>query len=364
MRTTRRRHQHQTSRAPQNHQHDRMKTMKRISITAAAALALAACGADPSEHTTRDLDPVAVTVTESWIAASQATHPARVVPLEEAEVATRMAGTVNRMAVQVGDRVSRGDLIASLDGGDVQARIDAARAQLELAQRTFDRIRSLERDGAASPHELDQATARLASVRAQLQEAEAQAAYVEIRAPFTGAVTARMADAGDLAAPGHPLIQLSGDAVKVVAELPAGLAGTVSAGQEVILETDAGLRPATVRNVVAALSRGSRRFQVEVTPASTGGIMPGAFVRLIIPEGATATRWIPADAVVRNGQLTGVFTVQDDVLRLRWIRLGRDRGEAVEVLSGPAGAMTVVRRPAPDLRDGQPVSSVTREVKP
>lgn len=338
--------------------------MNRIFIVAGTALALAACGADPSEPAARDLEPVAVTVSESWIAATQATHPARVVPLQEAEVATRVAGTVDRMGVRVGDRVTRGDLLASLDAGDVRARIDAARAQLELAQRTFDRIQSLERDGAASPHELDQAQARLASARAQVQEAETQAAYVEIRAPFAGTVTARVADAGDLASPGQPLIHLSGDAVKVVAELPADQAGTVSVGQEVLLESDAGMVRGTVRSVVSALTRPSRRFQVEVTPADPSGLVPGAFVRLSIPEGAAATRWIPSDAVVRNGQLTGVFTVRDDVLRLRWIRLGRDRDDAVEVLSGPAGPMTVVRRPSRELQDGQPVSGVTRAPAP
>jgi len=89
-------------------------------------------------------------------------------------------------------------------------------------------------------------------------------------------------------------------------------------------------------------------------------MIPGAFVRLTIPEGAGATRWIPADAVVRTGQLTGVYTVEDDVLHLRWIRLGRTHGEAVEILSGPTGVLTVVRSPARGLQDGQPVSGVTR----
>jgi RND family efflux transporter MFP subunit len=337
-----------------------MKTMKRIVIVTGAALALAACGADPSEHPARDLEPVAVTVTESWTAAAQATHPARVVSQQEAEVATRMAGTVARMAVQVGDRVARGDLIASLDGTDVNARIEAARAQRELAERTFQRVENLERDGAASTQELDQARAQRTAARAMVQEAEAQAAYVRIRAPFAGTVTARMADAGDLAAPGSPLVRLSGDALKVVAELPAELAGSIAVGEEVLLETDRGVRTGTVRNVVQALDRASRRFQVEVIPEGFEGLLPGAFLRLTVPEGAAATRWIPADAVVRNGQLTGVFTLDDELLRLRWIRLGRTRGDAVEVLSGPAGTLTVVREPAAGLEDGQPVSGVTR----
>ena len=80
---------------------------------------------------------------------------------------------------------------------------------------------------------------------------------------------------------------------------------------------------------------------------------------MTIPEAEGSTRWIPSDAVVRHGQLTGVFTVEGETLRLRWLRLGRESGGAQEVLAGPAGEMTVVRSPSRDLRDGQPVSTVT-----
>jgi len=341
-----------------------MNTMNRIVIVTGAALALAACGADTPEQQARELEPVAVTVSQSWTAASPVAHPARVVPLQEAEVATRMAGTIARVAVNVGDRVGPGDLIAALDATDVNARIAAARAQLELAQRTFTRVENLERDGAASTQELDQARAQLAAAEAMVREAEAQAAYVVIRAPFAGVVTARMADAGDLAAPGYPLVQLAGTGVKVVAELPAELAGEVAEGAPVQVETDAGAVEGTVRAVSPALNRASRRFQVEVAPASPQGLVPGAFARLRLGAGTGESRWIPADAVFRNGQLTGIYTVEDDVLRLRWIRLGRTAGDAVEVLSGPAGALTVVRNPGRDLRDGQPVSGATAAPAP
>lgn len=333
--------------------------MNRIVIVTGAALALAACGADTPEHQARDLEPAAVTVSQSWTAASQVAHPARVVSLQEAELATRTAGTISRMAVNVGDRVGQGDLIASLDAADVNARIAAARAQQELAQRTFDRVQNLARDGAASAQELDQAQAQLSATQAMVREAEAQGAYVQIRAPFAGVVTARMADAGDLASPGFPLVRMSGAGVKVVAELPGELVGEIARGSTVLLDTDVGTLEGTVLAVSPALNQASRRFQVEVTPATTQGLVPGAFVRLRLEDATGETRWIPADAVIRNGQLTGVYTVQDDTLHLRWIRLGRTRGDAVEVLAGPAGDLTVVRNPGPELRDGQPVSSVT-----
>jgi len=70
---------------------------------------------------------------------------------------------------------------------------------------------------------------------------------------------------------------------------------------------------------------------------------------------------VPSDAIVRRGQLTGVFSIESDTLRLRWVRLGRTRDDAVELLAGPAGDLTVVRHPAPELADGRPVSQVHPE---
>lgn len=333
--------------------------MYRIVIAAGIVLALTACHAETAEHQARELPPVAVTVSAVQTAAASTSHPARVVPVAEAEVATRMAGAVDRVHVRVGDRVTEGSRIATLDDADVRARIDAARAQLELAQRTFARIDALERDGAASTQEKDQATAQLKAAEAMVREAEAQAAYVEIRAPFTGVVTARMADPGDLAAPGYPLVQLAGTDVKIVAELPAALSGSLRSGDAVELLVEGRVLTGTVLNAVPALNRASRRFQVEIAPEAGVTLLPGAFARVRLDGGGTDSRWIPADAVVRSGQLTGVFTVEEETLRLRWIRLGRVEGDRIEILAGPAGAMTVVRNPHRGLVDGQPVSGTT-----
>jgi hypothetical protein len=87
--------------------------------------------------------------------------------------------------------------------------------------------------------------------------------------------------------------------------------------------------------------------------------MPGSFVRVELSgQGGIAT-WIPADAVVRRGQLAGVFVLQEDVVRLRWIRLGLQRSAAVEVLAGLDGDARVVRSPAPHLTDGARVDRAT-----
>jgi RND family efflux transporter MFP subunit len=266
--------------------------------------------------------------------------------------------------------VVAGQTLVELDGGDVRARVESARARAELARRSFRRIENLHEEGAASAQELDEARAMLDQAEAGLRDARSQLEYVEVRAPFGGVVTARMVDPGDLAAPGRPLLRVvGGGAREVEADLPAEWSGRLAAGDPVQVRVggDEAVLPARITRVSTALEPGSRRFRVEAV--FEGGVpsgvdlTPGSYARLEVerPGGSGTGRWIPADAVIRRGQLTGVFAVEDAVLRLRWLRVGRTRGEAVEVLAGPPGTLEVVRRPGPTLADGQVVTGTERE---
>lgn len=339
-----------------------------VAGAALTGLTASACGHDAPQRTAEPLPAVSVTVTPAWASAADHSFTARVEAEQSANVATRMSGTLTTVAVQVGQRVAEGDVLARLDDTDVRARITAAEAQVALAEQTHGRISRLAADGAASQQELDQITAQLAAARAGLTEAQAQAAYVEVRAPFAGVVTARMADPGDLALPGHPIVVLEGQAgLKVVADLPADQVGQVREGDRVLVHAGraAGAAGAavegSVRRVSPSLDARSRRFRVEVTSADVLPWPAGEVVTLSFQAEGTGTRWIPSDAVVRRGQLAGVFALENDSLRLRWLRLGREVEGRVEVLAGPAGEMSVVRRPAADLRDGAPVASVSVE---
>jgi len=324
---------------------------------------VAACGAEEPGRIPRSQDPLEVSVSSAVRAPTVESFPAAVISERTAEIATRMSGTVEQVLVDVGSTVRAGALLVSLDAADIDARVASARAQRELAQRSFTRVENLQRDGAASQQELDQARAGLEAARAMAIEAEAQQAYAEVRAPFDGVVTQRTVDAGDLALPGRPLLVLMAPgALKVVADLPSHRAGTIAVGDEVQVRAGGGVRSARVVRVVPALGEASRTFRVEASLAGGGAeLMPGSYARLEVVVPGAGPRWVPADAVVDRGQLTGVFTVEADTVRLRWVRLGQVRGGAVELLSGPAGDLPVVRRPGADLFDGRPVSSTRRE---
>lgn len=322
-----------------------------------AVLVAAACGSDEPGRIEAPAEAVAVVVSPLARASSGLAFPAEVVADEQVELATRASGIVRRVTVDVGSRVRAGQLLVALEAADVGAGVAAAGASATQARQFLDRIAALERDGAATAQELDDARARLAVAEAEVQRARAQLGYVNLTAPFAGVITERRVDPGDLVIPGQPALTLvSTDGVVVRADLPGRRASQVAVGDPVTVVVAGGPRvPGRIARAVPALAGGSRRFRVEVAleaPPGAADLVPGQFARLEIEGEGEATAWIPADAVVRRGQLTGVFLVEADTLRLRWLRLGEARDEAVEVLAGLEGDVRLVRRPAPQLADG------------
>lgn len=334
--------------------------MKRYALCAPAlVLTLGACGrGEPGEiETVAVVDTVQVSAAAGGEKLQQL--PARVVPARTAELATRATGTIEAVTVDVGTAVRAGQVLVRLDASGVEAAVASAEAQRDIARRTWERIRNLERDGAATGQELDQAEANLRMAEAGLMEAIGQREYVFLRAPFDGTVAARQADPGDLAVPGRPVLVLAGrPGVKIEADLPASLAGRVQVGDAAtVLRQETGSSwQAVVTRVVPVVELSSHRFRVEARFAESDALpLPGTFARLELSAGDEASVWVPSDAVVRRGQLFGVFMPEGDHLRLRWVRTGQKRGDGVEVLAGLDSGALVVREPSSEFTDGIPV---------
>ncbi len=152
----------------------------------ALSLSAVACGSDEPGRVQSHGPPVEVTVSAPVLAPAMVTHAAQVTAERAANIATRMSGTVMAVHVDVGSRVAAGDRLATLDARDVTARVSAARAALELAEKSHGRIERLAAAGAASDQELDSSAARLEAARSALAEAQAQEAYAVVTAPFAG----------------------------------------------------------------------------------------------------------------------------------------------------------------------------------
>ncbi len=275
--------------------------------------------------------------------------------VRQATVSAQIAGQITRLYADAGDRVRRGQVLATIDTRETDARVASTRAgvaqaeaQLEQARLHFERTASLVKSGFVSQAALDQsqadfraAQAALEVARAGVSSASTARSFAELRAPFDGVVSRRLADAGDLAVAGRPIFELHAPgALRAVGSVP-----------QFVLPQVAGVRQASVR--VSALPEAVAATQVTVLPAADArllstqvraelpanlpsGVVPGTAAKILLPLGTTRRLVMPSGAVVRRGELTLATVVGADGRRsLRQIRIGEAVDDGwVEVLAG------------------------------
>lgn len=286
-------------------------------------------------------------------------------PVRRAVIAARVIGPITELTVTLGSRVRAGDLLLRLASDEARARLAQATIQLTMARRDLERERDLQAKGASTVETVRALQDRLAGAEALVREAEVQLAYTELRAPFDGIVSRRLINAGDLASPGQPLLEIGEtEAFEVEASIPDSLSTALVAGAAFACETGGTSFAATVREISSAADPVTHAIGVTLNIPAGAPVRSGQFVRILVPGPASRTILVPAAAVSVNGQMERVFVVGDGALaRLRLVKTGGRRldGSApmVEILSGLEPDERVVIDPPAGLRDGQPL-----EVRP
>jgi len=325
------------------------RTLTMIAATVAAGVMAAGCSG-PAEQAPATAAPTfgtAVAVTDTMIAdVFEASGVAE--PIQRAMVGTKLMARVTEVLVHEGDRVTAGQVLVRLDARDltakdaqVQAGIASAEAMHQEALAQATRIRALYADSAAPKAQLDAVEAGLARAEAAVRQAraagdelDAVGSYATLRAPFAGIVTQRMVDVGAFAAPGQPLVVVEDQSrlrISVTAA-PDAVRG-VTRGQ-VLAGTVAGRAvEATVEGIASA--PGGHLVTVNAVVANRDdAAFGGSAATLDLPMGTRLALTVPAAAVMREGDLTGVRVKTATGADLRWVRTGRERAGQVEVLSG------------------------------
>ncbi len=277
-----------------------------------------------------------------------------------ATIEAKASGRIVELPVVLGQKIKAGELLARLDAPEIRARLEQAEAGLQQADRDWKRVSSLYNQQAATRSDYDTAESRLQQAKAAVSEARAILDYVEVKAPFDGVVTRKVADVGDLAAPGKPLIEVEDPSrLQIEADVPEAIAGKIRAGANMPIRT--GGAPAELAATVAEIAPNadplSRTFRVKLDLPNNHGLMSGQFARLAVPVGETTTMRIPASAVVQRGQMEIVFAVENQHARLHLVKTGRLLKDETEILSGLDSGDAVVVDNASQLVDGQPVTT-------
>jgi RND family efflux transporter MFP subunit len=263
----------------------------------------------------------------------------QVTAIFQATLSSRIQGTIDTLLVREGTRVSKGQTLIQLDNRDVQADLARASAEVENARAHLNRMKVLVTEDAVSKQEVENATRAFKVAEANRKTVLAQLSYTVVKAPFDGIITEKKVEAGELASPGQPLLQMEdSQQLRLEATVAEGDLKSVSLGDKIPILIDA-LGVQALRGVVSQILPAgdpqTHTFIVKVDLPLTPGLKSGMFGRLQLNKGVTQTMLVPASALVERGDLTSVFVVgADQIGRLRWVKVGRRFDKQSEILSG------------------------------
>lgn len=336
---------------------------RRTALASGLALAAAALGlacSEAVEPATVDLPHTPAPEGASAVAAEVRVGPevewasGAIASARHTVVSSRVLARIEEVRVTAGSTVAEGDVVVVLDARDLRARVDeadealrSARARQDLAERERKRIEALFAEGVAAQSALDRARSQLDAARADvsgraaaLEQARAALSFSSLRAPVGGRVVDRLAERGDTATPGTPLLRIY-DPASLRVEVPVreSLAVGLALGQELDVEVPSLPLAArgAIEEIVPFADPGARTLLVKVGfRARDERILAGMFARVAIPSGTARRIVVPRSAVREVGQLRYVdVAVGDDASERRLVTLGAEEPpDQVEVLSG------------------------------
>jgi RND family efflux transporter MFP subunit len=310
-----------------------------------------------------------VTAIQPSEAALYRVTPGTVIAQESVQIASRLMGYIRDIAVVEGQPVKAGQRLFTIDPLDIQGAVEQASLGLRQAEDAmkdaktdFDRFESLYKDDVVSRQNYEKmklnyeiAASRAAQARAGLATARGQLRYAVVTSPINGVVTRKLANQGDIAAPGHPVMMIENPArMQVETAVSEDIFRTLRTGDAIRVELDGLTQPVTakVARLTPAADPMTHSYGVKLD-ISAPGLKSGAFARVLFPAGRHTLVAVPQTAVLDRAGITGVFVVDaQGNAQFRMIRTGKIEAGRVEVLSGLNSGERVVSGNALALQNG------------
>ena len=301
---------------------------------------------------------------------------------EESPIYARTSGYLVRWYKDIGSRITKGELLATIDTPEVDQELNQTRAarlqivaQLDLAKISADRWEALRKTDSVSAQEADQqvsgykqAQANLASADANVKRLEELEGFKDVYAPFSGVLTKRNVDPGALinagaGVAGRELFDIARvDPLRVYTSVPQSYAPFIKVGEKtfVTLQEFPGQKfAATVARTAESIDPATRTLLTEVdVPNKDGRLLPGSFGEVHFAVGSSVNKvTVPVNTMLFRSQGAQVAVVgPDGKVQLRPISIGRDYGTTLEVLGGISADEQIVVNPPDSLENGQQVN--------
>ena len=267
-------------------------------------------------------------------------------------IAAQTSAQVEEILFDVDDYVEKGSVIVVLKNSEQQAGADqaaanlrAARARLAQAEAEYARISDLFDRELVSRQQMDNIAAERKTARAALEAEQARASqagqqleYTQVRAPYSGIVTARHVEVGEIAQPGTPLMSgISLEQLRVSVAIPQGIVGMVRENRAARVLVEGTWLQATGVTVFPVTDNSNGSFRTRLAlPTGQPSLFPGMLVKTSFITGREKILAIPRTALVSRSEVSGVYILEgSDDIRFRHVRHGRTLPDGlVGVLSG------------------------------
>lgn len=309
----------------------------------------------------RDLPVVSVQLAEAAVttASNQVELVGTLRASDQAEISAKITGSIITLPLELGSKVQKGDLLVEISAGEISAQVQQTKAQLEQAKRNLNREENLLKQNAATRETVKSMRDAVAIAEAAHREAQTMLEYTRITAPFSGIVTRKVANVGDLATPGKPLLIVERESnLQVLTDIPEAMILKINKGD--ILPVFIPSVNVRVDGVVAEVSPtadpSSRTAPIKLNVAQDKRLRSGQFARVAINVADVQTLAIPQSSLSQKGQLELVFVAAENKAHLRIVRSGKRSDGMVEILSGLEPGEKVIIAGTEPVTDGQPIN--------
>ncbi|GAA4450412.1 efflux RND transporter periplasmic adaptor subunit [Rurimicrobium arvi] len=336
-----------------------MKKYTQATLYSLAALSmLSACGNSGEKEETSQTTPVEVTVSTAGTGSvnGQTEASGQVEAVRSAMISTRMMGYIQKIYVDIGDKVKQGQVLFSINAADIRAKsgqanasVAQAEAALANAKKDYERFTVLYQQNSATAKEMDNITFQYKAAQAQLEaarqmhnEVKANMSYAVVTAPFDAVITQKMMDAGSMATPGMPVLMMEQPgALQITASVTEASVTSIHEGDQVSVNISALGKQISgkVARISQSASATGGRYIVKVAIPEDKDIRSGMYATVAFSNrnltGVQEHILIPQSSLVHQHELTGLYTIDNKKTAvLRWVRTGKVSGAQIEILSG------------------------------
>lgn len=344
-----------------------------------ASIFLSSCGDDENKDLNK---PIKVQVEEVKMVEVpfQYEYPGNIEGLKKVKLSTKLMGTINYLPFESGAKITKDEILVKIKSADLDAKKAQINANIQQAQAAYDnikinyeRIKKLYDEESASKKELEDtqlaykmAKEKLLAAKEMEKEIADILSYSVIKAPFNGYIVNKFFDEGDITAPGRPILIVENfDRFKVVAQVPSDEIEFFKKDNSVKILIDAiSDKPFTgkVIEVNPGANPYSKQFEVQIllnnVSITDSKIKSGMYAKVILENKTKPIIAIEKNSILNRGQLQGVYTIsKNNEALLRWLRLGKDIDNKVQVLSGLQEGDLVIKN-AEKVKDGLKVEVI------